>query len=490
MRVLAYARVSTEEQADEGYSIPAQRQRIADFCRSQWESEAQITWFVDDGQSAKNLDRPALANLRAHAKASDRVVVLRLDRLTRSVLDLYTLLQEWERAGVYFRSVTEPYDTSSTEGRFMIGLLALLAEWERMRIGERVREVMSHTVRQERRHLSRPPLGYGMEGRQLVVRSAEAAVVREIFQRYAAGQGTRSIAHALNAQGVRTKQGCEWSDFSVTYVLRNPIYTGVLSWQRIRSRGRRQDPGGEAALLVAADHPPLVDQVTWDLVQRRLAERRRRPTRAGSGTYPLTTLARCALCGAPLRGVTQHRYRGGNPIPGRERRYYRCTGRERGSGCTLPYLPAHAVEGQVLEALSPLAPPEAMEQIVAALLKQPVSDLTARCHDLERRLQRWDRAYEAGDLTHPEWAERTAELRQRLQECSQHRPATADPVSEIAGLINHLPSLWPDLPAPAQRTVMTGLITQVTVGADRRVEITYRSYPGPQKPSKGHPLMA
>ncbi len=490
VRVLAYARVSTDEQAEEGYSIPAQRQRMADFCRSQWDQDASIEWFIDDGQSAKDLDRPALSTLRTRAAQGDLVVVLRLDRLTRSVLDLYTLLREWEQAGVFFRSVTEPYDTTSTEGRFMIGLLALLAEWERLRIGERVREVMSHTVREERRHLSRPPLGYSLSHGQLEVQPAEANLVREIFQRYAAGQGTRTIAQALNEKGALTKQGCQWSDFSVTYVLRNPVYTGMLSWGRVRSRGRRKEPGSDSAVAVQGNHPALVDQPTWRLVQRRLAERRRAREPRGSGTHPLAGLTWCACCGAPLRGVTQRRYRNGEPVPGRERRYYRCTGRERGSGCSLPYLRAAELECRVLQHLTPLAGLQTLEQVAARLLENGAPDPAIERRDLERRLHRWDHAYESGSLTHLQWQERTAALRLRLERLDTERTGTSEPLPQVARLMSDLLGLWPTLPTDAQRTIMCGFISRVVAGADGQVEITRRSYPRLNKPGKGHPLMA
>lgn len=473
MQVRAYVRVSTEEQAEEGFSIPAQRQRVIDFCRSQWGAETEVTWYVDDGQSAKDLGRPALAHLRADARRGDLVMVLRLDRLTRSVLDLYTLLKEWEGRGVGFRSVTEPYDTGSTEGRFMIGLLALLAEWERLRIGERVREVMAHTVKQERRHLSRPPLGYGLNGGRLVIEEVEAAVVRELFARYAAGQGTRAIALALNRQGLRTKQGREWTDLSVAYVLRNPAYTGQVAWGRVVRRGRRR-PEPEGTLLVTGGHERLVDDATWARVQERLAAQARHPSRQGVGSHPLSGLARCGLCGGPVHGLTQRRRARG------ERSYYRCANRQRKGGCSLPYLRAEELEAQVLRLLSPLGNEATLRTIAQRLLSSGGADpLLAERQEVERRLRRWDRAYEAGDLTREEWRDRTTPLRQRREELDRvgtgPEPAPPDPAA-VTEMLAELPALWQWLTAEERRTALRGLVETITVGADGTVAVAPRDY--------------
>lgn len=484
MRVLAYLRVSTEEQAEEGFSIPAQRQRVADFCRSQWGGAAAVSWYVDEGQSARKLDRPALSRLRAEAAPGDVVMVLRLDRLTRSVLDLYTLLKEWEERSVFFRSVTEPYDTTSTEGRFMIGLLALLAEWERLRIAERVREVMVHTVRQERRHLSRPPLGYRLSGGRLVVEEREAALVRELFRRYAAGEGRRAIAAALNRRGLRTKQGREWTDFTVGYILRNPVYRGKVAWGRIIQRGRRNPV---EPVVVAGEHPPLVDEETWQRVRERAARQGRSSPRAGSAIHPLSGIARCGLCGAPIHGLTQRR---GSR---QERCYYRCANRQRKGGCSLPYLPAPWVEEQVLKQLSPLGDRPSLEAVASRLLASgPAGEgaLAAEQQELRRRLQRWDRAYEAGDLSREEWRARTAPLRRRQQELERlQRPGAegrALPTpARLSERLADLPSLWRWLTPEERRAVIRGLASRIDLGPES-VRVTPHPAVAPP-PAKGTP---
>ena len=435
VHVRAYIRVSTEEQAEEGFSLPTQRQRITDFCRSQWGDAPEITWYEDDGFSAKDMDRPRLGALRRDVQPGDLVVVLRLDRLTRSVLDLYTLLQEWEKRSIFFRSVTEPYDTQKPEGRFMIGLLALLAEWERLRIGERVREVMANTVRTDRRHLSKPPLGYSLVNGELIVEEAEAEIVGQIFALCLSGLGTRAIALRLNEQGLRTKQRARWTDFAVSYVLRNPVYAGQIAWQRKES----------GAIVVDGAHQPLIAPERFAGAQAMLERRRKARGGGAAGQHPLTGLAYCGLCGGPIHGVVQRRYAGGKRVAGRERRYYRCSRREHLKSCSLPYLPAEALEERVLAQI----PPGRLTN--AAPAPDPAAAQQAERRRLERALRRWDEAYAAGDLSLAEWRERTTPLKARQQELSAAPPQ--------AGEQGRRP--WGALAPPEQRALLHGLLERI-----------------------------
>jgi site-specific DNA recombinase len=497
VQVRAYIRVSTDEQAEEGHSLPTQRQRIMDFCRSQWGQDHAIAWYEDDGFSAKDTARPALAALRREARAADVVVVLRLDRLTRSVLDLYTLLKEWEERGVHFRSVTEPYDTQKAEGRFMIGLLALLAEWERLRISERVREVMAHTVRADRRHLSKPPLGYDLRAGRLEVNRAEALVVRQIFDRFCRGEGMRPIALALNRQGLRTKQGAAWSDFTVRYVLRNPAYVGMVGWQRVVVRGKRRRPdGAPLPVLVEGEHQPLVSRETWEAARALLAGRRTLPPRAAANQHPLTGLARCGLCGAPIHGVIQRRYRDGAAVAGAERVYYRCSRRNRQGGCTLPYLPGPALELRVVAALPPVGSPAVLEA-VARELGRPGPEaqvdagevLLAELRRAERARRRWDEAYEAGDIGREEWRERVGTTRRKEQEAREalaalgplaasggagDRPASRPTPADLAAVMADLPAIWAALNPVERKTLLHGLVAEVVVQPDSTVTVMLR----------------
>ncbi|HWI62699.1 MAG TPA: recombinase family protein [Symbiobacteriaceae bacterium] len=478
--VRAYVRVSTDEQAQEGHSLQTQRDEILRLVHYKW-PDASVQWYEDDGWSAKDTRRPALERLRADVQPGEIVVALRLDRLTRSVFDLYTMLTEWDRRGIRFRSVREDYDTSTASGKFMIGLLALLAQWERERIAERVREVMAGVVTRDRRHVSKAPLGYDLRAKSLVVNDTEAALVRRIFGQYLAGQGTRAIAIALNAEGIRTKSGAEWTDFGVSYVLANPIYAGKVTWGRgRRKKGRASPPADDGAVVVDGVHPPLIDEATWNAVQV-LKGRRRKLNRAATGQHALSGVARCGLCGGPMHGFVQRRYRNGQAQPGKERAYYRCSHRNHKESCPLPYIPADALEARVLEQLGALGDQSTLQSLVHAFLEPTDGGRTARLQadlkKLEHRRQRWDRLYEDGDISQAEWRERTAAVRlQQSQKESELNPASGHLVDldEVVRALADLPRVWQALTPGERKVVVQGIVGEVIVGADGGVSVRAR----------------
>ena len=200
MKTGIYIRVSTDEQAKEGYSIPAQRNRLEAFCVSQgWDI---IGFYVDEGISAKDTNRPELQRMLKHIENGiiECVLVYRLDRLTRSVRDLYELLDVFEKHDCKFKSATEVYDTTTPMGRLFITIVAALAQWERENLGERVRMGMQEKAEEGKWVVNTPPYGYDIdkENDALVINENEAVIIRKIFNMYLSGMGTHKIAYILS----------------------------------------------------------------------------------------------------------------------------------------------------------------------------------------------------------------------------------------------------------------------------------------------------
>lgn len=224
MKAIGYVRVSTDKQADRGVSLEAQAEKIRAMAVVHGAELLDI--IVDSGESAKSLNRPGMARLLtlvdgAEAKA---VIIAKLDRLTRSVKDLCTLLERFERRGVALISVAESLDTGSAAGRLVLNIMTAVSQWEREAIGERTRDAMSHKRSQGQR-VGNIPYGCRLAGDRVHLEEdpEEQAVLAEIRQLRYEGATLRGIASALTHRAYRTRRGTEWRLESVARVLRRRI---------------------------------------------------------------------------------------------------------------------------------------------------------------------------------------------------------------------------------------------------------------------------
>ena len=221
-RVLGYVRVSTEDQAREGVSLDVQEQRLRDYCRArEWEL---VGVTRDEGCSAKDLKRPGLQEI-LHAlpkrqRGWEALIVVKLDRLTRSVRDLANLMEMFKRARVGFNSIQETVDTSSASGELFFNLVASVSQWERRAIGERTHDTMSQLSAAKATRVGSIPYGYRLDpahvrqvrpsGRQeaarLIPDEREQAALAEI-RILATHLSLRAMAAALTSRGILARCG-------------------------------------------------------------------------------------------------------------------------------------------------------------------------------------------------------------------------------------------------------------------------------------------
>lgn len=219
-RVVGYVRVSTEDQARDGASLDAQEARIRAYgTASGHEIEAVI---VDAGESAKTLSRPGMAQVIEGVKAGaiTTVVVLKLDRLTRSIADLCSLLELFDRHSTALISLSESLDTSTAAGRLMVNVLGSVSQFEREAIAERTKVALDYK-RARREAYAPTPFGYRRDGEQLIPEPFEQAALVEMRQMDRAGKSYRAIARMLELRGVRPHRGRRWYASSVRAVLRS-----------------------------------------------------------------------------------------------------------------------------------------------------------------------------------------------------------------------------------------------------------------------------
>ena len=367
-RCAIYTRVSTEEQAREGYSLAAQDERLRSHAKSQgW---AVYKLYCDDGYSAASRKRPALKRLLADATLGrfDVVLAYKIDRLSRSLKDLLDIVAELNESKVGFKSCTEMIDTTRPEGRLMFHQFGSFAQYERELIGQRTRFGMMKRLKQGLWN-GIPPYGYRLDDGKLAIEPAEARWVKQIFDWYLTkNMGVVAISRELNERGVTTRRGERWKGGRVHKLITNPLYAGSIRW------------GGEMAEGV---HEPIIDRATWDQVERTRRDRGPRNRQMRSPNY-LSGLVTCGLCGAAMH-VT---YPGAQDK--RRFKYYVCNNRLNHRSCRQDYIRADVLEHSVVAEIAKLAQQrEVMGKLVADFVagtRKELPDLERQREDLQAQM--------------------------------------------------------------------------------------------------------
>lgn len=219
-KVIGYVRVSTVKQDDVGISIEMQRARIESYCLAM---DLELVMFAEDrGVSAATMDRPGLrlALDSMEAGKAEALVVVRLDRLTRSVRDLGELVERYFGARFRLLSLSDPVDTSTATGRMVLNVLTSVAQWERESHAEATREAMAYKkAKGEFTGGNSAPYGYTVENGKLVPNDAEQAIIARAKQLQSEGLSGRAIGRQLDVEGLRPRLGGAWQNQSIMRML-------------------------------------------------------------------------------------------------------------------------------------------------------------------------------------------------------------------------------------------------------------------------------
>lgn len=444
MKVAAYIRVSTEEQVKEGYSISAQKHRLEAYALSQgWEV---VQFYVDEGISAKDLNRPELQRMIKNLEDGlfDCVLVYRLDRLTRSVLDLYKLLNIFEKHDIKFKSSTEVYDTTTAIGRMFITIVAALAQWERENLGERVRMGMQEKARGGKWVINRPPFGYDRIEDGLEINEAEASIVRKIYDMYLTGKyGVGKIARILNDQGLKTKSNSNWNHGSVNYVLTNPLYVGTMRYNYRVNK--------EHYFEVDDAVPQIIEQSDFDRVQLILSSRSTSHPRSATSKFIFTGVLRCHRCGSALSGKYSTSRRGETVY--HSYNYY-CHGKKYGT-CDLPLINQGFLEKQFIKLISQWDASKQAEEVANEPEQNDDEQKKVRIQkeidELYKRKSKWQYAWVNEMITDEDFKKRMDEesqkekvLQNELEALTTTQPHYTQNINTLE-LLSNLPLQWEHL---------------------------------------------
>ncbi|MEK4425134.1 recombinase family protein [Solibacillus sp. FSL K6-1523] len=305
LRVFIYIRVSTREQATEGYSIGEQEERLRAYAKAKGYTIIKV--YIDPAYSGANMDRPALQEMinQIEQNTADLVLVYKLNRLSRSQKDTLYLIEEvFLKNNVDFVSLNESFDTTTPFGRAMIGVLSVFAQLER----EQTRELtmMGKEGRAKKGkwngggNKKQHPTGYDYINGSLHVNEYEAQCVRDIYALYMQGKGLHTILKTSEKKYPDVVR----FESTIKKILTNPLYIGNI---------RHKDA------IYDGEHQAIIDESTFDTVQELL---KKRAVKSKASPYFLSGVIYCEYCGARMFGRT-----GGKLKDGESMRYYNCYSR-------------------------------------------------------------------------------------------------------------------------------------------------------------------
>jgi site-specific DNA recombinase len=486
MKSALYVRVSTDEQVREGTSIDEQKARLQAFAESQGWKEYEF--YVDEGFSAKDLDRPAFNRMREDIRSEriGAVITTKIDRLTRRLIDLLQFVDFLDSHQCIYKSSTESFDTGSAAGRMVLQLLGVFAEFERERISERVRDNMHHLAKQGK-PFSRPCFGYDLVNRQFMINKEEASWVHKMADWFLNGSGTLHIAKKLNENNVLTKNGGRWSAKAVrNFLENNQMLVGNLVWNKQQRKGKKtiQNPPTEW-VIVHNTHPPILEPAIFNEIQTKIERTKCFTPRSKRYHYLLSGLLRCGHCGARMIGSSIRR----NQIKHTYSSRYICSNYQKKGLCFNHWIDAHTIEQYVLTNLYKLgqtittpSPSISTEQEVKAKLHVELRQLKRMLNNLESKAQRQMEAYEADvinldelkqarlrlQLKKQEWQAYFDQLNLRLNEAKR-----SDIALSIQEVVKRMENRSEARLHPFQQHIVRELIYEIHIFNSKEIQICY-----------------
>jgi site-specific DNA recombinase len=486
-RCAIYTRKSTDEGLEQDFnSLDAQRLAGENFIASQvgegW--TCLPNRYDDGGYTGGNTDRPALQRLLTDIKAGgiDCVVVYKVDRLSRSLLDFARIMEAFEANGVAFVSVTQSFNSATSMGRLTLNILLSFAQFEREVISERTRDKISMARKKGKWSGGCQVLGYDVapEGGRLVVNEAEAEQVCTIYALYLELGGLLRVIEELDRRSWTNKtwvtragklhQGKPFTKNVLRGLLANPIYVG-----KVRHHGN----------VYEGEHSAIVDEGTFERVQDQLARHggtRGKPLR-GQGI--LQGILCCKGCGC---GMTNSHSRKGN----RRYRYYLCHhAQSRGwRHCPRPTLPAEEIERFVVDEIRAIGrDPRLVREVVEetqSIRDREIAELDSRRRLLAKEIADHHRREQALVATpdDPATIRGLAAIQERVSQLSGE---TADICTKLAGMraatidqddiveaCRLFDPVWENLPRPEQHRLLQLLVDRVEYDADEEtIAITF-----------------
>lgn len=467
LKAALYIRVSTQEQAQEGYSIQAQKERLINYCKAREWLISDI--YIDPGYSGSNLDRPGIQQLTASVGKFDVVLVYKLDRLSRSQRDTLHLIEEiFIPNNVDFVSMNESFDTGTSFGRAMVGILSVFAQLERETIKER--SIMGKKERAKAGLFHGGPylpIGYDRSEGKLVINEYEALQIRDIFEMYLDGLGGTAILGELNRKGYRHKNGDWKSSSTVLSVLDSAVYTGRIVVKDV---------------VCENAHEAIISDDTFSKVQKLRQRKKALYPKAYKARSLLQGFLFCKHCGARyfLR------------VGGAGYRRYYCYSRSKSNpdrvvdpNCKNKIWEVEKLEKAVVDKIFQLSvDAKYFETLIKGKADKPVNhdrDKTVKKQlaVIQRQIERLMDLYQVDNMPISEISSRIEKLHEEKKALERQMPelkpdlnTSEFDIAKIRKILNELSILWDRASLEQKRNIMQTLINRIDLDGEK-VDITW-----------------
>lgn len=341
-----YVRVSTHWQIDKD-SLPVQREDLINYAKYALNID-KYEIFEDAGYSAKNTDRPAFQQMMARLRTGEfsHLVVWKIDRISRNLLDFAEMYAEIKKLGITFVSKNEQFDTSNAMGEAMLKIILVFAELERNMTSERVTAVMLARASNGQWNGGKVPYGYDYdkETGTFSINEAEASVINMIYDTYERVQSLLAVARTLNEKGILPRSGTPWNPTTISTMLKNPFYTGAYRYNyhdESKSGGNTSNKflkPKDDWILVQDHHPAIIpaerqERVCAILEDNRRSNKRSSKTYVRKNTHIFAGVLYCGYCGSQMQStVDRERADGYRPS------IYACSRKRRFDDCENKYI--------------------------------------------------------------------------------------------------------------------------------------------------------
>lgn len=459
-RAALYIRVSSERQAEEGFSLEAQQSLLMDVIERKDLQLYRV--YSDPGVSGGSFKRPGVQAMIEDMKAKrfDTILVHKLDRLSRNIGDLYSfidLINKLDIRLIISAQGSEEIDTRSPMGKAFLFFSGIWAQIYLENLREETLKGLTKKMEKGGRHGSRPPLGYDADGdNNLIVNQKEAKLVRKVFELYLKGIGRNKIAQHMNEYS-RLKEGGKWDAKSIMTIVTNHTYAGYNHFKPDHWTEDRR-------IIREGTHEPLVSREDFEKAQAYVLRRTNGHMSKNSYMYAYSGIIRCAKCGSNYNGnSTTQKLTTGTQIY----KSYRCHNNYLHKTCDSPSIQEKLVTQLVFEKL--ILTSEGGIQDKKKAPRKDMVDLKKETETSNRRRKNWMMALGDGNLSSEDYAQLMDEEDGRMKliyakvKEEQGEEESEVPTQELISIVMNVRDNWDLLEEETQKELIQSLFRKIVI---------------------------